>query len=434
MHFNPGWVPYDEREAYLVEADLGVCAHHDHLEARFSFRTRVLDHFWAGLPSVLTGGDAMGELVERRGLGARDRRRRTTPASRRRARPCSTTPTTTRRRAARVREAAAGFRWSGRPSRSCASASRRRSGPSATSAGHPRAGDVRPVPRRAGRPARPRRPARGGARDPAARRAGPAPPGVGPRRAVAGQRPPRGGPAAWPRACRAPRGPGARPSGAQAPGAPRAAGAGAGAARPPAAGEDGPGVPRRPARPRDRGLLAQRLRARRAQRRSLRRRWTPSTSRPSASSWGYAKPVDVVAPGHELPLPRRQLRLRARLARHRAPSRPDRRPREWLRVSRRYVVLVVPHRDRTFDRDRPLTPVAELVERHRSGFTSDEDRHWSVWTAETSLELCERLGLRRPGGPRPGHARAASASPWCCPRRPPTSPDAPARHASAGAR
>jgi glycosyltransferase involved in cell wall biosynthesis len=70
VHFNPGWMPYAERGAYLLEADLGVCAHHDHLEARFSFRTRVLDHIWAGLPSVLTGGDAIGELVERRELGA----------------------------------------------------------------------------------------------------------------------------------------------------------------------------------------------------------------------------------------------------------------------------------------------------------------------------------------------------------------------------
>ena len=69
MHFNRGWVPYDEREAYLLESDIGVCAHHDHLEARFSFRTRVLDHFWAGLPSVVSSGDAIGDLVDRRGLG-----------------------------------------------------------------------------------------------------------------------------------------------------------------------------------------------------------------------------------------------------------------------------------------------------------------------------------------------------------------------------
>ena len=69
VHFNRGWVPYEEREAYLLESDIGVCAHHEHLEARFSFRTRVLDHFWAGLPSVVSGGDSIGDLVDRRGLG-----------------------------------------------------------------------------------------------------------------------------------------------------------------------------------------------------------------------------------------------------------------------------------------------------------------------------------------------------------------------------
>lgn len=69
VHFNPGWVPYAERQRFLLEADLGVSAHFDHLEARFSFRTRVLDHFWAGLPSVVSSGDAIGDLVERRGLG-----------------------------------------------------------------------------------------------------------------------------------------------------------------------------------------------------------------------------------------------------------------------------------------------------------------------------------------------------------------------------
>ncbi|HEV3378607.1 MAG TPA: glycosyltransferase [Thermoleophilaceae bacterium] len=69
VHFNRGWVPYGQREAYLTEADVGVCAHHDHLEARFSYRTRVLDHFWAGLPSVVSGGDSIGDLVERHGLG-----------------------------------------------------------------------------------------------------------------------------------------------------------------------------------------------------------------------------------------------------------------------------------------------------------------------------------------------------------------------------
>jgi glycosyltransferase involved in cell wall biosynthesis len=74
VHVNRGWVPYAERAAWLLEADLGVSAHHDHLEARFSFRTRVLDYLWAGRPVVATAGDALADLVERRGLG------RTVPA------------------------------------------------------------------------------------------------------------------------------------------------------------------------------------------------------------------------------------------------------------------------------------------------------------------------------------------------------------------
>jgi glycosyltransferase involved in cell wall biosynthesis len=69
VHFVPGWVPYEERGAMLAGADLGVSAHPDHLEARFAFRARVLDYIWAGLPVVATRGDALAELVERRGLG-----------------------------------------------------------------------------------------------------------------------------------------------------------------------------------------------------------------------------------------------------------------------------------------------------------------------------------------------------------------------------
>ena len=69
VFFNEGWVPYEERGAYLVEADLGVSAHFDELESRFAFRTRLLDCFWADLPVVTTSGDVLGDLVERRGLG-----------------------------------------------------------------------------------------------------------------------------------------------------------------------------------------------------------------------------------------------------------------------------------------------------------------------------------------------------------------------------
>jgi hypothetical protein len=52
-----------------------------------------------------------------------------------------------------------------------------------------------------------------------------------------------------------------------------------------------------------------------------------------------------------------------------------------------------PHRDRTFDRERPLTALAQLVERNKRGFESGEDRHWSVWNRESFLELCAHTGL-----------------------------------------
>jgi len=68
IFFNE-WVPYEERQNYLLEADVGVSLHLDHVETRFSFRTRLLDYIWAGLPIVTTRGDCMSELVEQYDLG-----------------------------------------------------------------------------------------------------------------------------------------------------------------------------------------------------------------------------------------------------------------------------------------------------------------------------------------------------------------------------
>ena len=69
VFFNFGWVPYERRAGFLLEADLGISAHFDNVETRFAFRTRVLDYLWAGLPILTTTGDVLGELVEARNLG-----------------------------------------------------------------------------------------------------------------------------------------------------------------------------------------------------------------------------------------------------------------------------------------------------------------------------------------------------------------------------
>ncbi len=67
--FFGDWVPYQGRENYLMEADLAVVSHPEHIETRFSFRTRVLDCIWAGLPIIATAGDAMADWVQAENLG-----------------------------------------------------------------------------------------------------------------------------------------------------------------------------------------------------------------------------------------------------------------------------------------------------------------------------------------------------------------------------
>jgi len=74
VFFNEGWVDYDDRQNYLLESDVGVSTHLDHIETEFSFRTRILDYIWASLPVVATGGDSLAEIIERHGVG------RTVPA------------------------------------------------------------------------------------------------------------------------------------------------------------------------------------------------------------------------------------------------------------------------------------------------------------------------------------------------------------------
>ena len=69
VFFHDEWVPYDQRHNFLLEADVGISAHPATVEARFAFRTRVLDYIWAGLPMILSAGDDFGDWVERQRVG-----------------------------------------------------------------------------------------------------------------------------------------------------------------------------------------------------------------------------------------------------------------------------------------------------------------------------------------------------------------------------
>ena len=69
VFFNSSWVPYTDRADYLLDADLGVSTHFEHLETAFSFRTRILDYLWASLPIISTDGDTFAGIIREHDLG-----------------------------------------------------------------------------------------------------------------------------------------------------------------------------------------------------------------------------------------------------------------------------------------------------------------------------------------------------------------------------
>ncbi|QJC21118.1 glycosyltransferase [Arcanobacterium buesumense] len=69
VFFNHDWVDYDSRHNYLLDADCGVSTHFEHIETQYSFRTRILDYLWAGLPIVATEGDSFGNALVSENIG-----------------------------------------------------------------------------------------------------------------------------------------------------------------------------------------------------------------------------------------------------------------------------------------------------------------------------------------------------------------------------
>lgn len=70
VFMNEGWVPYEQRINYLLEADVAVNTTLDTFENEFSHRTRVVDHILAGLPTIATKGDYLSDTaIELKRLG-----------------------------------------------------------------------------------------------------------------------------------------------------------------------------------------------------------------------------------------------------------------------------------------------------------------------------------------------------------------------------
>lgn len=68
VFFNE-WTPYNIRQNFLLEADVGLSIHQRRIETEYSYRTRVIDYIWARLPVVTTEGDSIAKMVKDYNIG-----------------------------------------------------------------------------------------------------------------------------------------------------------------------------------------------------------------------------------------------------------------------------------------------------------------------------------------------------------------------------
>lgn len=151
--------------------------------------------------------------------------------------------------------------------------------------------------------------------------------------------------------------------------------------------------------------------------------------------------VNIVANGDDLPFKDNSLDyvLSSHVIEHFFD--PIKAIKEWLRVIRSggYIFIIAPHKERTFDCNRKITPLDELTHRHNGTYTicdyacistapasclgygpgnpqelldtphllitdkdipkdwfrfkQDDHHHWTVWTTSSFLDLCRHMGL-----------------------------------------
>ncbi len=98
---------------------------------------------------------------------------------------------------------------------------------------------------------------------------------------------------------------------------------------------------------------------------------------------GEVMPVDVVAPGDKLPFPDKSYDfvISSHVIEHFFD--PIGAIKEWMRVARQYVFIIAPLRDALeSDRDKPITPLQELIDRHEGippAPETETDEHHTRW-------------------------------------------------------
>lgn len=106
--------------------------------------------------------------------------------------------------------------------------------------------------------------------------------------------------------------------------------------------------------------------------------------------------VDVVASGDDLPFKDNiwDFVISSHVIEHFYD--PVKTVEEWLRVVKPggYVYIIAPHKERTFDKPRPRTPLEEIIDRHEhpNPPIPDHHGHYSVWITNDFLDICNHYG------------------------------------------
>ena len=113
--------------------------------------------------------------------------------------------------------------------------------------------------------------------------------------------------------------------------------------------------------------------------------------------------VDIVSSGDDLPLEdeSQDFVISSHVIEH--FWRPIKAIKEWYRVTKKggYVFMIVPHKERTFDKDRPITFADEIIKREHElepdssteawQIAQSHNGHWSVWDTKAFVELCQKM-------------------------------------------
>jgi ubiquinone/menaquinone biosynthesis C-methylase UbiE len=114
---------------------------------------------------------------------------------------------------------------------------------------------------------------------------------------------------------------------------------------------------------------------------------------------GKQKKVDIVSGGDVLPLENESVDfvISSHVIEHFFD--PIKTLEEWYRVIKPngYIFIICPHKDRTFDKDKDITSLSEIIYRNRGEILPEEvaidpeHDHWTIWNTESFLKFIDHL-------------------------------------------